>query len=114
VSLSQQKRRSLERRADRLLSGLQGAIVSTPRDMSPRTCVVLLTEKTRPVILSRARIQPALHAIGLHVEGLNEIVSEIEASAEDDENHYPVILLIDGWAQVAFVEARTMSPGGEA
>jgi hypothetical protein len=114
VSLSKQKRRSLQRRADRLLTNLRGSVVSAPADVSPRTCALLLTERTRPTIVTRSNIQRGLQTIGLHFDRFDEILAEIKASAEDDGAHYPVLLLIDGWLQVSFVEAISMSRGGVA
>ena len=114
MNLSPYKRRSLDRRAEHLLTSLYGAAVSMPHAASPRSCVVLLTERTRPTIMARARIQPVLHKIGLHVEGLDELMAEIAASPDDDGNHYPVIVLIDQFARVGFVEAHTLSRGGDA
>jgi hypothetical protein len=89
-------------------------VVATPIDTSPRAVVVLLTERTRPFVVTRSHVQLAMHSIGLHLEGLDEMLEGISESPEDDGSHYPVLILVDGWMQVGFVEAHALSRGGNA
>lgn len=114
MMLTPQKRRQLERRANRLLDGLPGRVVSGPKDASPRSSILLLTEHTTPMVVRRATIPDALHAIGLHLEGLDDVLAEIERSPADDGQRYPAIILLDGWARIAFVESFVLSRGGVA
>jgi hypothetical protein len=108
------QRRDLSRRADRLLERLSGMVVNVPPDASPKTSVLLLSERTTPVVIQRKKLMPALLSAGLDCPSLFEILSEIEVSQSDDGKRYPAIILIEGWMQVAFVESFALSPGGAA
>jgi hypothetical protein len=112
--LTTRRRRALQQRADRLLDQLAGCVVRIPVDATPKSTVILLTERTRPILMRRGRIHDELHAVGLRIEGLGEVLQEIEQSTQDDGQRMPAIILLDGWAQVAFVESFILSPGGNA
>jgi len=114
VNLSNRKRTSLQKRADRVLDRLQGTIVVAPKETSPKSCAILATERTKPHLMARTTIQPALHAMGLHLDGLEELLEEVARAPEDDGARYPVIILIEGWATVAFIDAPALAAGGDA
>ena len=114
MSPSRRKRRNLDKRAERLLAKLPGTIVAAPTYATPKSCAILLTERTAPIIVTRALIQPAVHTVGMHIDGLDEVLGQIAKSTDDDGSHYPVLILIDGWLQVAFTESFVLGRGGAA
>ena len=112
--LTRAKRRELSRRADQLLARLRGTLVDAPPDATPKSCVVLLTERAKPVLVFRDRIQPTLDTIGLRIERLHELLTAAAGSPLDDGRRYPTLVMLDGWCQIAFVDCPRLSNGGDA
>jgi len=111
ASPSRRERRALQRRADRLLARLSGVPLGCP-EARPTSHIVLAGEHTPPLLVARASITPALHAAGLHALGLEEALAEIADA--DDGKRYPVLVLIDGWLQCAWVALHPLTRGGDA
>lgn len=91
-----------------------GSIMRAPHDCTAKTCIVLAVEGRPPKLTYRHIIQPCLHSAGLHLDGLDEILTEIDSDPRDDGRNYPVLILIDGRAQVAWVDCPTLGRGGDA
>lgn len=117
MSPSRKVRRSLERRADKLLDTLKGAIIASPIKSSPKEHIIVLGDMkgsvVGPHIMRRRELRPVLLLAGLDVD-VDDILAEIAASPYDDGHHYPSLVLVDQWCQVAFTEATLMQKGGAA
>jgi hypothetical protein len=110
-SPSRQVRRALQRRARRVLDRLRGFPLGAP-GARPTTHIILATERTQPVLVTRANITPVLHAVGLDMVGLDEALAEIAEA--DDGIRYPVLIAMEGWLQCAWVALQALTPGGDA
>jgi hypothetical protein len=111
---SRHERRALSRRADRILERLHGAPVTCEQQTSARTHIVVVGEGTEPAMLRRADMVPALALLGLRLEGLAGMLTEIAASPLDDGKRYPVLIMIDGWMQCAWIDLHALARGGAA
>ena len=110
---SRHVRRRLERRADRLVERLRGEIIAVPRGSSPRELALLLTERVAFVV-RRSAIVPALLELGVTVSALDEILAAITSDPRDDNLHYPSLIFVDGYVQVAFTRSHLLTAGGVA
>jgi hypothetical protein len=109
------ERRGLERRADRLLARLRGRPIRGVYSGDPRRHAILLGEHTVPLIVHRESLRgPSLAEIGLEAPTLDDALEAIERA--DDGARVPVLILIDGWMQIAWVSANivNLSRGGDA
>lgn len=112
--MNRKERRNLERRADRVLRELRGYPIVTDADVTPKTHVVVAGEGTTPGIVRREHVVPALALVGMHVAGIDELLAEIASSPQDDGRRFPVLIMVDGWLQCAWMEMRALTPGGAA
>jgi len=83
-------------------------------DASPKTHAVVAGEGTVPGIVRREHILPALALVGLTVEGLDSVLTEIAASPKDDGRRFPVLIMIEGWLQLAWIQVHPVVAGGDA
>src|SRR5580658_8635345 len=90
-------RRRIERRADRLLANLCGAL--SPNEADPREYVLLLSEESQPLAVRRDRLGPALARCGVAMPDLPEMLAAIAADPRDDGSHFPAIVRVDRWVQ---------------
>lgn len=117
--LSRQARRRLERQHDTLLARVQRAVVVCELDAAPHTHLVLAAPHIEPQIVDRRSLVPALRMFGFVIDGLNEVLADVDAEqARDPERAglWPVLLLVDGHCSVAFIGATTapIQKGGAA
>ena len=112
--MSDLSRTEISRRADRVIASLDMASVRAPAGETPKTCAILASEGTAPAVVRRCAIQSALNTVGLHADGLDEILADIAASPNDDGAQIPVMVLVDGWVQVAWARTMLLSRGGDA
>lgn len=106
--MTRQTRRRLERRADKLLSHLHG-----PANASPRDLVYLAPDAPRGLVVHEADRLAFLARLGLHdLEAM--IPPEQRARATAGAFMVPVLVVVEGWACLAFRPARPLAPGGDA
>jgi hypothetical protein len=108
-----QLRRRLVRRANKLLQRLGGTPISLG-DATPLTHCVLAGERSAPLVVRRDSLIPAARACGLWVIGLPEALADIAAAPQNDGIRYPVLILIEGWAQCAWIRFQPLAKGGVA
>jgi len=113
---SRRVRRSISRRADKLMSGLRGRPMAIPVDADSRTHAFVLVERAPPSIVDRRYVVPGLALLGVRMEGLSEVLQSIDREQARGRSpvEYPVILLIGEWIQVAWIDVMPLQRGGDA
>ncbi len=108
------ERRALSEQADRILASMHGAPIFCEPGTSARTHVVLVGADAVPAVMRRAEMVPALALLGLRLEGLSETLADIAASPLDDGKRFPVIIMLGGWMQAAWIDLHPITRGGKA
>jgi hypothetical protein len=104
---SRQLRRTLSRRADRLVASIIGAPL--PDDLDVRRHVGLLHGHAPLLVASRDAVRVALgHA------GFNEVLDELEGRPQPGGKLPIVVCLDEGYATVAYLPVVRLVPGGSA
>ena len=109
--------RTQEERAEELLRQLRDNVVrpANPR-ATPRATILLLAEGAGPFLLWREQLGADLAKLGLRFGQLDQALRDIASSPLDDDRHYPVLILVEGYAQVSFIESILLvrGRGGDA
>ncbi len=106
-------RRNLDRRAARVLDRLRGQLLAVSADVGARSHVILVTERTRPTVVARDRLQEGLDVLGAGLD-LRDVIAAMATDDRDDGRHYPILIYLDGWLQTAWIDGRILSRGGRA
>ena len=93
---------------------MHGAPIFCEPGTSARTHVVIVGADAAPTIMRRADMVPALALLGLRLEGLAETLADIAASPSDDGKRFPVIIMLGGWIQAAWIDLHPTARGGTA
>jgi hypothetical protein len=101
ASVSRRQRRALERRGDAALARLAPTVVDDPEGS-----IALVREGELNIL------DTALAAFALVSMGLAGVVEEIASERARRPGTLPAVVIVGGWASVAFVRLQMMSPGG--
>jgi len=109
-SLSRSLRRRLERRGDRALAGVAAVIVDDPT----RSIAIVREDRGSASGHDVLIVDAELGAMVLARMGLSAAFEEIATERVLRPGTLPTVVIVGGWASIAFVKVQLLSPGGDA